>query len=82
MRGQAVAQRITNAENSFVEYVAEQTGCSLSIACAVMYYYLKERLLKIDPVGGVWRVRHGFAIEVDTLKRAVQIVTPSQALRA
>ena len=72
MKGtRAVAQRIANAENGFVEFVRAQIGCTQAEAEAVLSVYRWERLINIGAVDGQWRIKHGAFLDKDVLQSVV-----------
>jgi hypothetical protein len=72
-----IAQRIVNAENSFIEIVKNKIQCSNVIAYNILQYYKKEKILKIDPVMGTFQVKHGIFLEPNILKNAQKLVKSS-----
>jgi len=66
-----VAQRIVNAEERFLEMVQDTIGCSRTDAEKVLSVYRKEKVVKIDMIGGQFTLKHGVFAEPDVLNNAV-----------
>ena len=71
----AMAQRIVNAENGFLDYVCETTGISRDLAIKVMAYYREIRVLKIQVGVGQWTVTHGAYLDKDELLGVASLVS-------
>lgn len=69
---QAVAKRIVNAENNFIEGVMER-GFTLEEAAKVLREYRKLKVVKLDAVNGVYKVKHGAYWDKDVLQKAVEL---------
>lgn len=67
-----MAQRLVNAENSFIECVRRDTGFTQEQAETVMAFYVKHKLMKLDAVDGQFYVKHGAFLDADVLKRALK----------
>jgi hypothetical protein len=67
---EAVAQRQVNAENRFVDSVVEQFGLSRDDATSAWNYYLKNKLVKVDSVGGQYNLTDGRLWDAGALKQA------------
>lgn len=67
----AVAQRICNAETGFVELIQEMAGCTKAEAQKVLQVYCKFRMVKLDALGGVYRVKHGAYLDKDVIQNAI-----------
>jgi hypothetical protein len=65
--------RADAASTSFIEYVQEQTGCTPAEATRVLNLYRKEKLLKVDAYMGTWHIKHGAFLDLDTLRRAIEV---------
>lgn len=65
----AVAQRIANAENDFVDVIMER-GFTREQAVRAMHNLRKFKMAKLDPVLGRISVTHGSFLEVDVLQAA------------
>lgn len=76
----SVAQRIVNAEKSFIQLVMEK-GFSRAEATKIMQTYLKLKVAKLDPVGGVIRVQHGAFWELEPLRNALKYQPPARRRR-
>jgi hypothetical protein len=68
----AVAQRIVNAEENFIENVMQIAGLSRGEAEKAMTALKKAKAIKIDPVMGRMVIKHGAFMEPDVLKRAAK----------
>ena len=66
-----MAQRIVNAENSFIDDVVEQFGTTVAEAEKVLTVFLKHKLVKIDPVGGQCHLKTGAAWEAKVIANAI-----------
>ncbi len=66
----AVAQRIVNAENAFIQ-VIESKGFSNVDAIKAMNTMLKLKVAKLDAVNGLISVKHGMFLEPDVIQNAV-----------
>jgi hypothetical protein len=69
----AVAQRIVNAENRFLEFAQDTAGLTQEQAEIALARYRKEKAIKIDPVTGQFTFTHGGFAEADVLRRAAGI---------
>jgi hypothetical protein len=70
----AIAQRIVNAENSFVETLMRCGNISKEDATKVMNLYLKKKLAKMDAVIGRISVKHGAFLDPHAIANAVKMV--------
>jgi len=70
-----IAQRIVNAENSFIACMEDDYNLTEDQALAVFNLYKKEKILKVDAVMGSWSVKHGAFLDEQTIKNAVAMVT-------
>ena len=66
----AVAQRIVNAENAFIDFAMRTAGLTKPEAETALASYRKNKAIKIDPVGGSFTFTNGGFAEVDVLRRA------------
>lgn len=66
----AIAERIVNAENTFVQLIMEK-GFTREEANKAMRTMLKLKVAKLDPVGGCITMKHGAFWEADVLRNAV-----------
>lgn len=66
----AIAQRIVNGENAFLE-VIESRGFSRADAEKAMYTMLRLKVAKRDAGNGVIRVKHGAFLDVECIQNAV-----------
>lgn len=66
-----IAQRIVNAENNFIELVMNAGKCSKDEAEKVFNLYRKEKFIKLDAVGGTYKVKHGQFWDYEVLQRAI-----------
>ncbi len=67
-----MAQRLVNAENSFIECVRRDTGFTQEQAEKVLAFYVKHKLMKLDAVDGRFYVKHGAYLDSDVLRRALE----------
>lgn len=70
-----IAQRLVNAENSFIACMEDEYNLTEDQARAVFNLYKQEKILKIDAVMGSWSVKHGAFLDKQTIKNAVAMVT-------
>ena len=70
-----VAQRIANARAVLVENVQTLGGLKPEQAEAVAAYYIKHRMVKLDAVGGTYRVTYGGFFDRQVLQNAVAVAT-------
>ena len=68
-----IAQRIENAESSFIADAQEQFGFTSEEATKILRIYKKEKIVKVDPVMGVARVSHGIFWEKETMQNALKV---------
>lgn len=68
-----IAQRLVNAETSFIACMEDEYGLTQDEAVKVFHLYRKERILKIDPVMGSWTVKHGAFLDKETIQNAVKM---------
>lgn len=66
-----MAQRIVNAERGMVDTLRQLGNISEVEALRVFAYYRKHKLIKLDPVGGTYHVKHGAFMDRDVIRRAV-----------
>jgi len=72
---QDIAQRIVNAENSFVACMEDDYDLTEDQALAVFNLYRKEKILKVDAVMGSWSVKHGAFLDKTTIQNAVKMTS-------
>lgn len=70
----AIASRIVNAENNFVETLMNCGHISKDDAFKVMAFYLKNKLAKLDPVIGRISVKHGAYLDARAINNAVKMI--------
>ena len=66
--------RHTNVQKSLTEVIQKLGRVTLQEAEKVAQYYIKERYVKIDSVGGGYRMKHGAFLDRDVIKRAVDLI--------
>ena len=66
-----IAQRIVNAQNSFVANVQNIANCTKADAEKVLAVYRKAKVLKNDFVNGRIDVKHGAFLDVATIRNAI-----------
>lgn len=67
----ATANRIVNAENSFIECLMTAASITHAEAEKVLAIYRKSRAVKLDAVGGTLTVKHGAFWDRDVILRAL-----------
>jgi hypothetical protein len=67
-----IATRMENAADKFCATLVELGGCSATEAVKVFNLYLKNKVIKMDAVGGVYNVKHGAFLDRDVIRRAVE----------
>ncbi|WP_049096450.1 hypothetical protein [Burkholderia cepacia] len=67
----AIAQRIVNAEENFIETVQEITGCSREEGAKALSTMRKLRVIKLDVGIGRYTVTHGALMEAEALRNAI-----------
>jgi hypothetical protein len=70
----AMAQRSVNAENDFDQVLMELGGISKAEAMKVRNLYLKQKIAKMDIVGGRISVKHGAFLDKTAIQNAVKMV--------
>lgn len=75
----AVAQRQVNASNKFIDSVVEQFGLSREEAVRAWDYYVKNKLVKVDAVGGQYNLKDGRLWDGRAMRKAAGMV-PAEAL--
>jgi len=68
-----IAQRIVNAETSFIACMEDGYGLTEDEALRVFNLYMKERIIKVDAVMGSWTVKHGAFLDKETIQKAVEM---------
>lgn len=66
-----IAQRIVNAEESFVATVQELTGCTRTDGFKALATMRKLKVIKLDAVQGRYTAKHGAFMESDALRNAI-----------
>ncbi len=69
---QAVAQRQVNAQNRFIESVVEQFGLTEKEAGRAWDYFVENKLLKVDAVGGQYTLTNGDFWDADAIRMAAR----------
>lgn len=75
--GRQIAERIVRAQTSFVEALQRQGEVSREDAEHVFAVYRRYRLVKLDAVQGVYRVKHGGFLDQDVIRRAAAEPLPA-----
>ena len=70
-----IAQRLVNAENSFIACMEDEYNLTEEQARSVFNLYKQEKILKVDAVMGSWSVKHGAFLDKSTIQNAVAMVT-------
>lgn len=68
----AIAQRMVNAANGFIENTMD-LGFTRDEAHKILEVYRREKIVKLDAVGGVYRYSHGAFVDADVMRRALLI---------
>ena len=76
---EAVAQRMVNAEEGFLEFAMQTAGLTREQAVTALAEYRKAKAIKIDPVGGQFSFTHGGFAEAEVLRRAAGLEAKSPA---
>ncbi len=71
---QTMAIRIVNAENSFINAVQEQFNKTEAEAKIILEVFKREKVVKIDPVLGQFRLISGLFWEADVMDNALVAV--------
>ncbi len=66
----AIAQRIVNAEERFVEFAMQAAGLTRVEAERALATMRRAKVVKIDAVGGGFTFTHGAFAAADVLRRA------------
>lgn len=74
----AVAERIRNAEESFIQVIREK-GFTREEATQAMLAMLKLKAAKLDPIGGRINVKHGAFLESQAIRNAVNYYATKMA---
>jgi len=72
-----IAQRITNAENSFLSTVRDK-GFSEAESHKILDYYRKNKILKIDSTMGQYSLAHGDFLDADVMRRVFDQPEPKK----
>lgn len=72
---QNMAKRMDNAIVSFCETLQSFVPMDDATAKKVLAYYVKHRLVKRDLALGKYHVIHGAFLDVDTIKKAIVLVS-------
>jgi len=68
----AVATRIVNAEEKFIEYAMNTASLTRTEAISALMAYQKYKVIKIDAIGGQFTFKHGIYGDKDVLQKAAQ----------
>lgn len=68
---QAMAQRMVDAENNFIEVLMTLGEISKTEALKVLAVYRKLKLVKLDPVIGSMNVKHGAYLDKEVIANAL-----------
>ena len=66
-----IAQRIVNAEDSFVDSVMEQFGKTKEEAEKVLSVFKEVKAVKIDPILGAFKMTSGLYWDAEVIDNAV-----------
>jgi hypothetical protein len=67
-----IAQRIVNAEESFLAFACETAHLTRPEALRALDAYRKAKVIKLDPIVGQFTFTHGAFAEADVLLRAAR----------
>ncbi len=67
----AIATRITNAEESFIQYAMTVAPLSRAEAVHALKVYRKVKAIKIDAIGGQFTFTHGAYGDAEVLKNTI-----------
>jgi len=67
-----MAQRIVNAEVAFRESCRDQFGITDEDAEKVRRVFVKAKAMKLDVIGGTYRLAGGAFWEADVIRRAIK----------
>lgn len=67
------AIRIESALAKFSAMLVDDHGFTQEEADRIRTVYLREKILKIDPIGGGFSLIHGAFLEADVLRRAARV---------
>lgn len=68
-----LAQRAVNSEQWLIETLEELGGLKRDEAVKAAKYFLKHKLVKLDPIGGRGQFKHGAFLEKDVIQRAATL---------
>jgi hypothetical protein len=68
----AVAQRMVNAEERFIEFAIESAGLTRTGAVKALQVMRKAKVVKIDAIAGQFTFSHGAFAEASILHKAAQ----------
>lgn len=68
---QAMAKRMVDAENNFIEVLMNLGEISKAEALKVLAVYRKLKLVKLDPVIGSMNVKHGAYLDKQVIANAL-----------
>lgn len=72
MKGtEQVAQRMQLAQDNFVEIVQANTNANRVEAVKLLTAYIKNKIVKLDAVGGRYNVKHGAFYDKDVLQKNI-----------
>ena len=78
----AVAQRIVNAEDRFIEFAMRQGDLTQEQATKALEAYKKAKAVEIDVIGGQFNLTQGDFANKDVLRRAAGIEAPVSRVKA
>lgn len=67
-----MAIRIENAARAFKDNLVSQFGLSNSQAEKVLGVFIRIKAIKLDAIGGVYRLKHGAFWDKDVIQRAIE----------
>jgi len=67
-----MAQRIENAADGFIAAAIDQFGITQEEGEVLLRVFVKAKAVKLDPIGGVYRLTHGAFWEKAVVERALE----------
>lgn len=67
----SVADKMVNAEKSFIETIRNISKCTEEQATKVFKIYLKEKIIKRDLQMGKYNVKHGAFLDKEVIQNAI-----------
>jgi hypothetical protein len=71
-----LAARQDAALQNFRDYLLSKVPMSKTVLDRVVAYYLKHRLIRLDPHVGQFHAKHGAYLDKEAIKACIDITTP------